>query len=39
LRAWLQRACHMTGADKLVIAETRCRDRDGADACVFEGSW
>jgi predicted hydrocarbon binding protein len=29
----------MTGADKLVIAETRCRDRDGADACVFEGSW
>jgi len=39
LRGWLQRACIMTGADKLQIAETRCRDRDGAAGCVYEGTW
>ena len=39
LRGWLQRACLMTGEAHVAIAETRCRDRDGAAACVFEGQW
>lgn len=39
LLGWLQRALVMTGADKLDMAETRCRARDGADACVYEGTW
>lgn len=38
LRAWVQRACAMTGADKVAVVETQCRAK-GAEACVFEGSW
>ncbi len=38
LRAWLQRACLMTGASRTFIAERSCRAR-GGDACVFEGTW
>jgi hypothetical protein len=39
LRAWLQRACMMTGAGRMHIVERNCRARGGGDACVFEGTW
>jgi hypothetical protein len=38
LRAWLQRACIMTGAGKAFVLERECR-ADGAPACIFEGTW
>ena len=38
LRAWLLRACLMTGASRTFIAERTCRAR-GAESCVFEGTW
>ena len=38
LRAWIQRACLMTGASRTFVAERACRAR-GAEACVFEGTW
>jgi hypothetical protein len=38
LRAWMLRACLMTGASRTFIAERACRAR-GAEVCVFEGTW
>jgi hypothetical protein len=38
LRAWLLRACLMTGASRMFIAERACRARN-SDVCVFEGTW
>ena len=38
LRAWIHRACLMTGASRTFVAERSCRAR-GADACIFEGTW
>ena len=38
LRAWLLRACLMTGASRTFVAHRACRGR-GDDACVFEGTW
>jgi len=38
LRAWILRACLMTGASRTFVAERSCRAR-GAEACVFEGTW
>jgi hypothetical protein len=38
LRAWMLRACLMTGASRTFVAERACRSR-GAEACVFEGTW
>jgi hypothetical protein len=38
LRAWIHRACLMTGASRTFVAERACRAR-GAEACVFEGTW
>jgi hypothetical protein len=38
LRTWLLRACLMTGASRMFIAERSCRAR-GADVCMFEGTW
>ena len=38
LRAWLTRACQMTGAEAIEIREVECRGL-GAKACVFEGTW
>jgi hypothetical protein len=38
LRAWILRACLMTGASRTFVAERACRAH-GAAACVFEGTW
>jgi hypothetical protein len=38
LRAWVLRACLMTGASRSFLAERTCRAR-GGDVCVFEGTW
>jgi len=38
LRTWMLRACLMTGASRMFIAERDCSAR-GAEACVFEGTW
>ena len=38
MRAWLTHACVMTGAGKIYVVERECRS-NGAEACVFEGSW
>jgi hypothetical protein len=38
LRAWLQRACLMTGASRMFVAERTCRAR-GGEVCTFEGTW
>jgi hypothetical protein len=39
LRAWLTRACKMTGASRVHIVERTCRARNGGDVCIFEGTW
>jgi hypothetical protein len=38
MRAWLTHACVMSGAGKIYVVERECR-ANGAEACVFEGSW
>ena len=45
LRAWLTRACSMTGAGRVYVVERQCRARAAPDAvgsvdgCIFEGTW